>query len=84
LTATPVQLVPTAFSAVVKQSDGNYAFSATGNLGQTYSLLTTTNLGLAVSNWTVLSNGTITSSPFSLEDLAATNSGQRFYLLRSP
>jgi hypothetical protein len=52
--------------------------------GQNYTLLATTNLRVPVTDWSVVSTGTVPVGPFVLADPAATNYPQRFYRLRSP
>jgi fibronectin-binding autotransporter adhesin len=65
---------------------GNISLTATGAIGATYKLWATTNVALTPveTTWTLLSSGTVTTSPFTLEDLAATNYVQRFYLFSAP
>jgi hypothetical protein len=67
-------------------SSGQVIIGGTNNFGAggTYSVLTSTNLTLALTNWTVLTNGTFdVNGNFSSTNAAATNS-QQFYLLRVP
>ena len=65
--------------------NGSFQFSFTGNTGDLFSVLATTNLMLPISNWTVL-NGVTETSPgqFQFTDTQATNHPRRFYRLRSP
>jgi hypothetical protein len=65
---------------------GNISLTATGALGSTYKLWASTNVALTPipSTWTLLSNGTVTVSPFTIYDLTATNFSQRFYLFSAP
>ena len=56
-------------------------FSASS--GQTYSLLSSTNLALPVASWTVLGSGTFGSGPVTYMVTGATNA-QTFYRIKSP
>jgi autotransporter-associated beta strand protein len=66
--------------------DGNISLTATGAVGAAYSLWASTNVALTPVNstWTLLDSGTITVSPFTVNDLTATNYPQRFYLFSAP
>ena len=57
------------------------AFSGTN--GQAYTVLATTNLLLPVTNWSILSTGTLTGVTMTYTNTTATNS-QQFYLIKSP
>jgi hypothetical protein len=63
--------------------DGNVSFAIGGVVGQSYELLQGTNVVQPMSHWAVLGTGVITATPFTLQDLAASNSPQRFYALRA-
>ncbi len=66
-------------------ASGAVQFGFTNTPGVSFTALTTTNLSLSLSNWSVLSNVTeITSGTFQFTDLPATNGPQRFYRVRSP
>src|SRR5581483_6971576 len=75
------QSMPTIASAMV--SGGNFIFSGTnGTPGKNYYVLTTTNVGLPLSNWTVLETNTFDGSG----NFRVTNSMtglNRFYLLKA-
>jgi RHS repeat-associated protein/uncharacterized repeat protein (TIGR01451 family) len=66
--------------------DGNVSLTATGAMGTGYKLWASTNvaLGPIASTWLLLSNGSITVSPFTIIDATATNFPQRFYLFSTP
>lgn len=72
--------------AVTSLPDGNISLTATGALGATYRLWASTNVASTpiTATWTLLSSGTITASPFTVFDLAATNHPRRFYLFSTP
>jgi hypothetical protein len=66
------------------QNNG-FQFGFTNIMGGTFSVYATTNLNLALTNWTAL--GAVTDSPFGLfqfTDPQATNSLQRFYRVQNP
>ncbi len=65
---------------------GGIALTATGTVGAPYRLWASTNVALTpITNlWTLLSNGTINASPFTISDNTATNFPQRFYLFSTP
>jgi fibronectin-binding autotransporter adhesin len=75
-----------AAGGIATLPSGNISLTATGAMGATYKLWATTNVALTPveTTWTLLSSGTVTTSPFTLEDLAATNYVQRFYLFSAP
>ena len=80
---TAVPMFPYIWS-INRRANGNMSFTATGEPGQSYSLMMSTNVALPTASWTVLTSGTITESPFTLNDLTATNAPRRFYYLRMP
>ena len=65
---------------------GSISLTATGVVGSAYRLWSSTNVTLTpvTNTWTLLSNGTITLSPFTIIDNTATNFGQRFYQFSAP
>ena len=68
-------------------SNGNFIVSGTNNggAGGTYHVLSTTNLLLPRSNWTVLTNGSFDGSGnFSFTNFNAIINAQRFYTLQVP
>ena len=65
--------------------NGAFQFGFINNQDASFTVLTTTNLSLPLTNWTVL--GTPTNNGFGqyqFTDLTATNGGQRFYRVSSP
>jgi hypothetical protein len=50
----------------------------------TYHVLTTTNLSLPVTNWTVVTNGTYSGNGFSIPVTISTNDHQQFFSIKSP
>ena len=81
-------LPPPNFSpgGAARLPDGNISLTATGGLGAVYKLWASTNVALTpvTTTWTLLSSGTVTTSPFTITDLNATNYPQRFYLFTTP
>jgi len=67
-------------------SNGTMSLTATGAIGGTFKLWATTNLTLTpvTNTWTLLTNGTVTVSPFTLTDPGAATNQQRFYLFTAP
>jgi hypothetical protein len=66
--------------------DGNFSITATSVLGTSFRLWASTNAALTPipNTWTLLTNGTITESPFTIIDNTATNFPQRFYRFSTP
>ncbi len=62
---------------------GQFKLTLSGPSGQRYSVLSSTNVALSVSNWTVLTSGTFGGSPLNYTNTTATNK-QQFYIIRSP
>ena len=73
-------------ASVATLPDGNKSVTATGTIGSTYKLYATTNVALTPisTTWTLLSSGTVTTSPFTINDLNATNFPNRFYIFSAP
>jgi hypothetical protein len=66
-------------------TSGAFQFSFTNTPGAGFTALTTTNLSLPLSNWSVIGSvPEISSGVFQITDLQATNNPQRFYRVRSP
>jgi len=68
-----------------KLADGSFQFAFTNSIGALFGVLTTTNLALPMTNWTVLGGVTeISLGQFQFADLQLTNDAQRFYRVYSP
>lgn len=67
----------------ISLTGGNAVLSFIGTNGQTYQILSSTNLITPRSNWTVISSGTFTGLPMTYTNGPMTNS-RLFYLLTSP
>jgi hypothetical protein len=82
-----ISVVPSFTSGgAARLPDGNIKLTANGVIGSTYKLWATTNLTLSPisSTWTLISSGTVTTSPFTINDLSATNYPRRFYIFSAP
>jgi autotransporter-associated beta strand protein len=64
--------------------NGNVTLTATGTIGSTYKLWGTTNVALPLASWTLISSGTVTTSPFSVTDTTAAGNAQKFYIFSTP
>ncbi len=83
--ATAAATLPIRLLNATKLAGGAFQFSFTNTPGVSFTVLSTTNLSLSVTNWSVL--GTATDSPpgtFQFTDPQATNGPKRFYRVRSP
>jgi hypothetical protein len=78
--------VPFILTNSTESPGGVFQCGFTNTPGAAFTGLTTTNLSLALSNWTVLPAGVVESSSghFQFTDSHATNGPQRFYRVRSP
>ena len=81
-TLSVIAIVPPVFSGTV-MSGGGFQMTFSGNSGQTYKVLTSTNLLLPAANWMVMTNGTFGAGPATYTDSLVTNSA-RFYRIISP
>jgi len=76
---------PAPLTSVKTLTNGSFQFAFTNTIGALFGVLTTTNLALPLTNWTVLSGVTeLSPGQFQFIDLQATNGAQRFYRVRSP
>jgi O-glycosyl hydrolase len=62
---------------------GGYQLSISGQAGQTYQILVTSDLQVPMNQWTVLTNGTFGAGTVAITD-GSTNMPQRFYQIISP
>ena len=65
---------------------GIVSLTATGAIGSSYKLWASTNAALrpVTNTWTLISNGTVTTTPFTIQDPAAPNFPRRFYIFSAP
>jgi streptogramin lyase len=76
---------PPILSAVPMLENGVIQFAFTNAESASFAVLSTTNLLLPLSNWTVIGSASnIAPESFEFTDLQATNDTQRFYRIRSP
>jgi hypothetical protein len=64
-------------------SGGSFPLTFSGPSGQTYQVLTSTNVALPLASWTVLTTGTFGATPVTYTDAGATNA-QQYYRIQSP
>jgi autotransporter-associated beta strand protein len=64
-------------------SGTSFPLTFSGPSGQSYQVLTSTNVALPVAGWTVLTGGTFGTIPVTYTDTSATNANQ-FYRIQSP
>jgi hypothetical protein len=85
ITQCAALVTPPTLTGFTILGNGAFQFSFTNNQSAVFTVLTTTNLSLPLTNWTVLgvpiNNG---SGQYQFTDLTATNDSQRFYRVRSP
>jgi hypothetical protein len=76
---------PPTLSGARAFTNGGFQFAFTNIAGGSFSALTATNAAIPLSNWSVLS-GVVETAPgqYQFTDAAATNSSQRYYVVRSP
>ena len=75
--------VPPTWGSCGPWSGDSFPLVFSGPNGQTYELLTSTDVSLPVASWTPLTNGTFGAGPTTYTDTAATNRA-RFYRIVSP
>jgi len=69
----------------IRLSGGNeFSFSFNGAAGQSYSILSSTNIPLPVAEWTVVHTGTFGFAPVSFNCVIASHEPQRFYRIAMP
>ena len=84
LTFTTVAIPPPLLNDVTL-TNGPLKFAFTNTVGQTFTVLATTNLMLPLSNWSVLSSPVEgPAGQYQLSDPQATNNVRRFYRVRWP
>jgi hypothetical protein len=73
-------LTPPTISSTGVLTGSGFRIQFSGPIGQDYTIQASTNLTI----WTNISSGTISSSPVTFTDSAATNSPKRFYRIIVP
>ena len=76
-------LVPPTWNNYGPWSGSSFPLVFSGPSGQTYEVLTSTDVSLPMAAWTQLTSGTFGANPVAYTDAAATN-GARFYRIVSP
>jgi hypothetical protein len=64
--------------------DGNVRVTFSGAAGQGYTVRASSDVALPLVNWVTLANGTFGTNSVTLDDLDATNSVRRFYVISMP
>ncbi len=78
-----VPLVAPVLNPTVSRSAAGFGLSFNGVNGQSYRVLSSTNLTLPLTNWSILTNGVFGAGQINFIDASATNAGQ-FYRVTSP
>ena len=76
-------LTPPTLSGFGPLSGSSFPLTFSGPSGQSYKVLSSTNVELPLADWTVLTIGTFGASPVTYTDTGATNAHQ-FYRIQSP
>lgn len=85
ISVTQAAVMPPSLSAYIHLPTGAFQFAFTNTQSAPFTVLTSTNLSLPMSDWTVLGMPTNTGSgQYLFRDMSATNNGQRFYRVVSP
>jgi autotransporter-associated beta strand protein len=82
LQVTSATLYPPVLSSM-NLANGGVVLSFSGTNGQSYQVLSSTNLNIPLSNWTAVSSGTLTGSTINYTNAPATDP-QRFFIITSP
>jgi autotransporter-associated beta strand protein len=82
LTVNP--LVAPALSGGVSLGGGGFQLTFSGPVGETFKVISATNLVTPLAGWTVLTNGIFGVGSVTFVDSTATNHPQRFYLITAP
>lgn len=69
---------------IARLPDGRISMTATGAVGVACRVWTSTDLSLPGGGWTQLGSGTVTASPFVIQDTAASSYPARFYRFTTP
>ena len=83
-TVQVIALVTPTIASGQKLTDGAFAVTFAGPVGQPYKLLSSPDAALTMSSWTVLTAGVFGESPTTYTDNSATNDPVRFYRISSP
>ena len=73
---------PPSVAGIMRQANGVMSLTATGSPGVPYRLWSSPNL--ATGTWTVVESGTLTTSPFVIQDPGAAGKPARFYRFSTP
>ena len=81
---TGTVLVPPTLIGGAMLGSGAFQLTFSGPAGETYQVLSTTNVALPRAAWTVLTNGTFGAGVVTFVDVTATNQPRQFYLITAP
>jgi hypothetical protein len=83
LAVVSTALTPPVLSGYGPLASGSFPLTFSGPSGQSYTVLSSTNVALPLTDWMVLTTGTFGGSPVTYPDTNATNAHQ-FYRIVSP
>jgi autotransporter-associated beta strand protein len=82
-TLSVIALTPPVLAGAVTAGNGRVQLTFSGNSGQTYKVVASTNLLVPLASWPVLTNGTFGGTAVNFSD-TVTNNAARFYRVVSP
>jgi hypothetical protein len=83
-TLSVIAIVPPVLSGAALFGGGGFQLTFSGPAGQTYKILTSTNLVLPMVNWTFVTNGTFSASPVTFTNGIAPGTPAGYFRIASP
>jgi autotransporter-associated beta strand protein len=83
-TLSVIAIVPPVLSGAALFGGGGFQLTFSGPAGQTYKILTSTNLALPMTNWTALTNSTFGATPVIFTNRIASDSPAGYFRIASP
>ena len=83
-TLTVIYQTPNIVGGQMMLSSGGFQLTFSGPSGQTYQVLTSDDMTVPQSEWTVIGSGTFANTNVVFTDPDATNHAHRFYIIKSP
>ena len=77
-------LVAPVVSGNASLGGGGFQLTFSGPAGETFQVIASINLTAAITNWTVLTNGTFGAGTVTFSDVTATNHPQQYYRITAP